>query len=313
MSPNVQLDDIDIVANRNSFRKFLDFVAGRRQDPFRMDMHMVNNTLFITRRERSARIMISGPHNSTGYGHDFEKKFTTPIEGLNESSSHHRVIRYMMGDLNCAVRYEVDAQYDDTETPEEIIPKQDDVDALIDAASQLTIKASETDRESQSQQSKLTEHHASAHESSFHHNNEIKAEPLKKGDTRVIVKGINVPASKLTEIKAKKHAPLGQCMPQLWFGRTPHLIVAKHTDGVVHKIEYTNAGERFKDWEKENQENLRKLVNLLAILRDMVKDMDTNDAVLVCETKGGGLELLQNNRVAGVLPKEIINKHWSGV
>ncbi len=34
MNQSLQLDDTDVLVNRNSLRKLLDFSAGRRQDPF---------------------------------------------------------------------------------------------------------------------------------------------------------------------------------------------------------------------------------------------------------------------------------------
>lgn len=60
LNPDVQLDAVDLILNRNSLRKLLDYAAGKRQDPFCMGLDMVKNTLFISRKEKHARMMIHG-------------------------------------------------------------------------------------------------------------------------------------------------------------------------------------------------------------------------------------------------------------
>ncbi|KAK5685663.1 hypothetical protein LTR17_027030 [Elasticomyces elasticus] len=181
MNPQRQLDDVDIIANRNSLRKLLDFAAGRSQEPFRIDLHLVRQTLFLTRREESALIMTSGRRNTGGYGQNFEKTFTTPVAGLESSSSHHRVIKYRLGSLICAVHFEIDAQYDDSDA----LGVQSDV--ARDLAASM-------------------EHLA------------LQAPVLpnnKAGSIRVALGGTPVPASRLAELKAKKKVQISQAMPQL--------------------------------------------------------------------------------------------------
>ncbi|KAF2196025.1 hypothetical protein GQ43DRAFT_384216, partial [Delitschia confertaspora ATCC 74209] len=264
MNPGTKVDNIDIFANRNSFRKLLHIVSGRRFDPFCMDLQMVKGTLFISRKEQDARTMIYGSLNS-GYGHSLEDTFTTPEEGLDHSSSHHRVIRYHMGNLNCAVRFEVDAYYE---------PYDGGVAVPEPAPSQM------------------------------------KFETYEYASTQVIRKGTLVSSSALAEIKAKKSHQVSQTMPQLWFGRTPYLLTGHNVDGVVHKISCTHAALEFRDWEKKNQETLRKLVGLLEMIIDVVKKTEKRAAVLVCEQKGGPIRILEKVNVAGVLSEEMCEEFW---
>ena len=93
MNSDFDFSNVDLIANRNSLRKLLDFSKGRAPDSFRIDLNLVNNTLFLTRRERNTREMIHGNQNS-GFGHNFERAFTQPAAGIEDSSGHHRVIRY---------------------------------------------------------------------------------------------------------------------------------------------------------------------------------------------------------------------------
>ncbi|KAK4903885.1 hypothetical protein LTR49_026569 [Elasticomyces elasticus] len=266
MNPQRQLDDVDIIANRNSLRKLLDFAAGRSQEPFRIDLHLVRQTLFLTRREKSVLIMTGGRRNTGGYGQNFEKTFTTPVAGLESSSSHHRVTKYRLGFLICAVRFEIDAQYDDPNA----LDVQSDVARDL-AAGRLYSRSS-------------------------------RCTP--------------VPASRLAELKAKKKVQISQAMPQLWFGRTPYLITGKHVDGKVEGIICTHAAERFGGWEAQHQASLRRLVDLLAWLRDKVRGMKRERATLLYDESGSDLQMLEGSTERGgmeaVLPDDVIKKYWTG-
>ena len=279
-NPNFRFDNIDIIANRNSFRKFLDFVTGRRQDPFCMDLHLVKNTLVIGRRERNARSMIYGAPNS-GYGHSFERAFTVPEAGLDHSSSHHRVITYRLGHLNCAVRFEVDAYYDNGKEDEEpgivdSIERDTEIPTL--AISQITIKDS--------------------------------PQPLP-GSARVIAKGTNIPISKLAELKAHKAEKATAAIPQLWFGRTPYLLTGIHTSGTVKEVKFAHIESRYADWETANQENLRKLVSVLGEVKEAVEKMGNGAAVLVCREKGAPIEIMEMRNKTSVLPEDSLRRFWS--
>lgn len=276
MNPDLQLDDIDIIANRNSFRKLLEFAAGKRQDPFRMVLNMVNKTMFISRSEKNARMMIHGAPNS-GYGHNLEKEFTVPEHGLDRSSSHHRVIRYHLGHLNCVVRFEVDAYYEAVDSQPSLTSSETALDQIASSISQLTVN---------------------------------DAKPAR-GATTVIRKGTVIPSSKLAEIKARKLEKIGETVPQLWFGRTPYLLTGQHVGGVVHSVRETDVGLKFPDWETANQDKLRKLVSLLADLKQLIGGMEKGAAVLVCEDKGAPLQIYRSKSEAGVLPEAIISRHWA--
>ncbi|KAK2597170.1 hypothetical protein N8I77_013033 [Diaporthe amygdali] len=114
MNPTVRFDDIDVLTNRNSLRKFFEFCKGRAQDSFRVNLYLVNNTLIIERCVRSTTEFLYGSGGS-GFGHNFEKAATRLPPGLENSLGHHRVLQYDFGGLKCAVRFEVDASYKDPE------------------------------------------------------------------------------------------------------------------------------------------------------------------------------------------------------
>ncbi|RYO59447.1 hypothetical protein AA0116_g6436 [Alternaria tenuissima] len=287
MKPNALLDEVDIIVNRNSLRKLLDFSAGKKLDAFCMGLHMIDKTLVISRKERNAQQMIHGASNA-GYGHNFEKTFTKPDHGMGNSSSHHRVIRYHIGPLNCVVRFEVDAYYEDPDTahsPEPTRPSKESVDTITAAMAQLDMA---TLPPTQSKSRKA---------------------PVDKS-TRVVEKGVSVDPSKLAEIKAKKFARLNEALPQLWFGRTPYFMNGNHNKGEVHSISISHAKSDFPRWEEANQDRLRKMVSLLAELRGAVALVQGKAAVLVYDDKGGPLKVYAMKNNQGVLPSGIIAKHW---
>ncbi|KAF9873957.1 hypothetical protein CkaCkLH20_08691 [Colletotrichum karsti] len=56
-------------------------------------------------------------------------------------------------------------------------------------------------------------------------------------------------------------------LTQMWFGRTPHLIVAQHRDGMFYTPEHYHGAPLLSAWEDQNQVALRKLVTLLEWLK----------------------------------------------
>ncbi|KAI4920231.1 uncharacterized protein J4E92_008449 [Alternaria infectoria] len=288
MGPDVVLDQVDIIANRNSLRKLLDFSAGRKLDIFCMGLHMVGNTLVISRKERNAQQMIHGAPNA-GYGHNFEKTFTMPDHGMGNSSSHHRVIRYHIGPLNCVVRFEVDAYYDD---PGVVLdskskqPRDEPVSTVSAAMAQLNIAGLPPTQ------------------------TKPRKTPADK-PTVVVEKGTFIDPSKLAEIKAKKAARLTEALPQLWFGRTPYFMNGNHDKGTVHSVSISHAEKEYPRWEEANQDRLRKMVSLLAEIKEVVAGTKERAAVLVYDEKGGPLKVYAMKKNGGVLPADLISRHWS--
>jgi hypothetical protein len=288
MKPNTLLDEVDIIVNRNSLRKLLDFSAGKKLDAFCMGLHMIGKTLVINRKERNAQQIIHGSSNA-GYGHSFEKTFTEPDDEMGNSSSHHRVIRYHIGPLDCVVRFEVDAYYDDPDAvldSESRHPTEEPIGVVTNALAQLNMVGSPPTQPK-------------------------SRKPAADKPTRVVEKGVFVDASKLAEIKAKKLARLNEALPQLWFGRTPYFMNGNHDKGKVHSVDINHAKSGFPRWEEANQDRLRKMVSLLTEIKSVTQGLQNRAGVLVHDEKGGPLKFYAMRNNPGVLPNEIIQKHWS--
>ena len=292
MNPDFDFSNVDLVTNRNSLRKLLDFSEGRVPDSFRIELNLLQDTLFLTRRERNTRELIHGNRNS-GFGHNFERAFTQPEVGIEDSSSHHRIIQYSLGDLVCVVRFEVDTclQGDsDSEEPEMAkfdttsLPRRNDLQAAFASLS-------------------LTESSQK----------EKKKKPTQYQPTLTIPRGHFVPSSRIAEIKARSGShKLSQMIPQLWFGRTPHVFIGSHKDGTFTSIHSIHLTDHFPNWEKSHQDGLRKMARLIADLRETVRATPGGACVAVCNHKVKPLRLaiFSSAGQKAVLPDDIIHQYW---
>ncbi|OHW90520.1 hypothetical protein CSPAE12_10784 [Colletotrichum incanum] len=211
---------------------------------------------------------------------NYEKASVKFPLGLEDSLGHHRTLRYSLGALSCAVQFEVDASYDpDGEGATHL-------DTLTLPMEKLSIQGAQP--------------------------GEVK-EPPKGLQVETTYVGARVMRqSTAAEIKStiNKKAP-GQCMPQLWFGRTPWLIIDHHTKGTFDKTKITDAAAKFGDWEMTHQTTLRKLVTVLAELRDAVRKNGGRHSAAVYERGSGAIRTfgLPSDRQA--LPADLQQKLWT--
>ncbi|KAK0384523.1 hypothetical protein NLU13_8609 [Sarocladium strictum] len=107
-SPRYSFNDVDLLVNRNTLRKFFDMCRGKSpsHSDFRLNLFMERNTLII---ERTEKYNVTRAEDAFGYGKNFEDACTDAPKGLEESVSHHRMIECRFGGLKCAIRFEVDA------------------------------------------------------------------------------------------------------------------------------------------------------------------------------------------------------------
>ncbi|KAF7559945.1 hypothetical protein G7046_g4215 [Stylonectria norvegica] len=297
MSPSFKFDDVDVVINRNSLRKLLEFCLDKSQMSFRLVLHTIGNTLVVERCEENTVDMIIGPHSNSGFGHSFEQATTFAPAGMEDICGHHRVLRYSLGGLSCAVRFEVDASYDPEGEATLFEPRTttmsggDETELLAKALGTFKLDTKTSGGSAPSSQ------------------DEPKIE--------VILRGTAVSHHKMAEIKSlKMFKSSKRPMAQLWFGRTPFLIQGLHQDGVFSKIQISNAGSDFKRWETEdrNQAALRKVASLLDQLRAVVKETKGNSCIAIY-TRGvqpKEIRIFGMRESQQPLPKDVIERFWEG-
>jgi hypothetical protein len=151
LRPDNRFDEMDLLIDRKTLRKFFDFCKGIVQDSFRLNLYLVNDTLLIQQCMKSPTKCM-GHSGGSPLGYSFDKAVTRLPYGLRDSSSYHRVIQYDFGSLKCAVRFQADVAYGYREPMEisedqlsEVAPRDQQMDSLAAAFSLLTLKDAGTD------------------------------------------------------------------------------------------------------------------------------------------------------------------------
>ncbi|KAK2053599.1 hypothetical protein LY76DRAFT_667131 [Colletotrichum caudatum] len=278
MNPDVSFDNIDVVTNRTSLRKLLDFCAGRSGDCFRLNLHLVRNTLIVERCDKNTREFKTGSRDG-GWGRHFEKASANYPAGLRQSLSHHRTLRYSIGALSCAVQFEVDASYEQDN-------KAGPLDGLVPRMETVSIPRA--------------------------HLSEAKS-PWQGLQVETAYAGARVMDQSTTaELKSSsKNKNINYYMSQLWFGRTPWIIVGLHTEGTFDSRRITDVTDRFAEWEVNNQEILRKLVTVLGELRTAIQKNGGRHCAAVFARGSGIIGVFDLMSVRQAVPMDLRQKLWT--
>ncbi|KAF2502822.1 hypothetical protein BU16DRAFT_554855 [Lophium mytilinum] len=99
--------------------------------------------------------------------------------------------------------------------------------------------------------------------------------------------------------------------PRMYFGRIPTIIVGTYRDGSFSSIQAFDSKRMLHEWERERQEDLRKLVHLLRQWKDTTKQAG-GKAVALCDAQFWPLKFdvykMQSTR--GVLEEEMVTRFW---
>lgn len=241
-NPSFDIRSIDVVTDRNIIRKLLSFInpSSTRNglEPFTFNIEIAKDTAIFSRVETATHEIIK-PHEFRGFGHEFEKVYTTTQ--INGSTGHHRIISYRFGDLNFIVRHETDGYLGATPPSHSKAPESDNLLRLLGSLS-----LSPTTPKLTSAASKLS----------------IKPS------------GQPIPLASTLEIKTRvRHKPLNieEIAPQLWVSQTPKLVRAYHHNGRFQRVEVEDVAAMIKGWEGRNQVDLRKLAALISRIVGVVR------------------------------------------
>jgi hypothetical protein len=282
--PSFDIASIDVVTDRNNIRKLLSYVnphgSSHKPEDFTIHVEVTNNTAIFCRTETKTEEYI-GPNEFRGYGHSFEKKCTS--RQVSGSTGHHRIISYRFGGLKFIVRHETDGYVGDSSARlSRPAAEVDDLSSVLDSLS-LSPKSS-------------------------------KPGKTVPASSKLVIRkeGQAVPLHSTLEVKTRvAHRPLafGDVGSQLWVSQTPKLVRAYHTKGVFEVPKVEDVAAQVKDWEDQNQKDLRMLAGLIRKIRDTVRESggrailkyDANRDNLVFHKLGG----------KQMLPKDLYAK-WEG-
>ncbi|KAB8232588.1 uncharacterized protein BDW43DRAFT_311973 [Aspergillus alliaceus] len=281
--PDFPTADIDIVGCGSTLGNLLRFTSNIDKK-FRFVVQCVGKTVFFIRRENSPTQTIP---NVRGYGHAFPEVYTTWDAEVKGSESHQRVIQYSLGGLNCVVRFEADGYHPD------LIPQKDQVKNTI------TSDSAKEDEKSVDQPL-----------SAFNDNSVSSYHLTDKALTKEIGGGYIPQAAifdlKTRSIRRKDQDVLGEQLPRLWISQIPNIVLAFHRFGVFEEIQTTDAREMIKNWETEEEDNLRRLVALLNMLTAFARGQPDGRLEVFHDEGSSVLELrVVGDNVSNALPEEV--------
>jgi hypothetical protein len=274
MNSDYQFMDVDVLADRNNLRVLLEFVSGKANGPFRLDLYSLFNTLIIVRNESKWWKFADGK----SHGINFEHFFTRPENGMEDATSHYRAIRYPMGPLSVVCRFEADA-YDDGVASDQL-----------------------TESETQAVSGGL------AVRPNFNFRAPIRV--LQKGH---IVPTAQMVELKTQAAKEEFRPVACQDQLWFGRTKLLYTGSYVPGDGTVKQIRLEDATARVKKWEDSQQENLRKLAGLLQSLKQtMKKHRSANSGlVLVREEKSGPLTVKEmESTTRRAIGRQAFERHW---
>jgi hypothetical protein len=156
-NPSFDIRLIDVVTDRNNIRKLLSFINPRSSrnglEKFTINIEVTKATAIFYRDETTTHEFIR-PHEFKGFGHKFEKAYTT--SQISGSTGHHRIISYHFGDLNFIVRYETDGYVDANTKIPSSNSKEPENDSLSSMLGSLSLSPTDSPPNSTPARSKLT-------------------------------------------------------------------------------------------------------------------------------------------------------------
>ena len=245
-NPSFDICSVDIVTDRNNICKLLSFInpSSTRNglEAFTINVEVAENTVIFSRAETATYEFI-GPYEFKGFGHEFEKAYTT--SQISGSTGHHRILSYRFSDLNFIVRHETDGYVASTAiaSPSK---KELESDSLSSMLGSLSLSSNSSPPNPTLHGSKLT----------------IKEE------------GQVISLDSTLEIKTRVvHKPLDihEVATQLWISQTPKLMRAYHSKGMFQIPKVEDVAALIQRWEDRNQTDLKKLAALIKNILKMVR------------------------------------------
>jgi hypothetical protein len=283
--------EVNLFACGSTLGNLLRFVRGQDK-AFRMLVYLVENTIFLVRRENSPTEVIP---DVRGFGHTFPEANTTWEADVRGSASHQRLIRYSFGGFDAVVRFEADGYIKPPDSPYRkgsptTVPSTTTVKDLADS-----LEATSITPPTPSGQETL----------------------LQPQGLTIKTAGSLIPQSALFDLKTRgiktrsKGTHMAEELPRLWVSQIPTFILAFHTNGLfkTEDIEIKDVRDDVTNWEEKHKKELACLAALLHRIRDMVKEQPGRKMELVHDGKGV-LEVRKQLSDAGEVLSESVMEQW---
>ena len=283
-NPLFDIRSIDVVSDRNNIRKLLSFIdpgsSKNGLEAFTINIEVMKNTAIFCREETVVQEFIR-QDDFRGFGHEFEKAYTT--NQIHCSTGHHRIISYRFSGLNLIIRHETDGFIGVDEMTESSSREPGGVD-LSRMLGSLSLSSPTFPSGSIPAGSKLT----------------IRQE------------GQIVALDSTLEIKTRvrrKPLTVEEVAPQLWISQTPKLVRAYHERGKFQVPVVEDVAAQIKGWEESNQKNLKTLAAVIAKIIGVVKPH--GHVVVKCDNERDSL-IFRKAEGKKMLPEDLYMK-WEAV
>jgi len=279
VNPEFDLSQMDILSDRNNLRKLFRWVTNSPElKDFRIDAELAGNTVLFTRWDESSSTIIRG---FRGFGHEFEKANTSAAPGCENSTGHHRIVTYELGDIKLLVRYEVDGCLALTADPKE----KTRTGPAAATTSPKTKSADDDDLAAALGGLK------------------ISGEPipfdLSNTKLHYIPNGLLVDQSEVMELKTRvQHKQLDweETWPQLFLSQTRYLLLAKHFRGefvIIEKNDFNS--DQLKEYVRRGKAGLIRLKSVLKTMKVLVVKYGKGNHGLSFVYENGNMKVFLRN------------------
>ncbi|KAG6301227.1 hypothetical protein E4U45_003421 [Claviceps purpurea] len=276
-NPSFNVRSVDVISDRNNIRKLLSFIRpgtdGDVNEQFTIKLELVGKTLLLGRCETAVTEYIA-PSSFRGYGHEFEKAYTT--NQIGGSTSHYGIVSYRFCGLNFMIRYQTDG----------FVSTQ-----RADSAREALWERLESPTPS------------------FVNRTPPTVDPSLK-EVIVLRKGHSVPLGSILEIKTRANVgslEFDDVAPQLWVSQTSKLVRAFHAKGCFFKPQVEDVSVQLKEWELDSQQDLKMLGALIDKIITVVKGCDGR-GILRYDVATGSLIISRDEGNERMLPEDLYSK-----
>ncbi|KAL2074254.1 hypothetical protein VTL71DRAFT_8032 [Oculimacula yallundae] len=289
-NPNLAMG-IDIVACSSTLGNLLRFVR-QQEKSFRILVELVDETLFLIRRENSPTELIDGVR---GFGHSFPEAYTTWDSDVKQSTSHQRLLRYNFGGLHLLVRFEADGYLP--------LPKNEaskPVTSLAKPSGHFNFESLAKSFEA----AKVDPEEYLALSSSTNDKLVAKQAGRAVGQDRVF-------DLKTRSIWKKDRDLLSEEIPRLWLAQISNFVVAYHEKGVFkpENVLVRDVKQDVAKWETEQDAVLAQLAALLHTLISKAREQK-DGKFEIRRTEKGDFELRGQLNDAGEVLSQGVRKQW---
>ncbi|KAJ7162824.1 hypothetical protein C8R46DRAFT_1101622 [Mycena filopes] len=262
-------EKIDFVTDRNGLRKLMRWIDSANADTeakeFRIDTQLAGTTVLLNRWEKKTR------ENFSGFSF-----------GCEESTGHHRIVKYDLNGLKMVVRFEVDACIPTAAQSSVGSTSVASIDDIVDSLAGINI---------------TTKKSAST--------------PTTTHGLTITDGGAPVPHASLVELTTRSEKrqfdfDWKDAYPQLFFSQTPHHFLAVHNRGRFGEVNKRKlASTEMRAIERQIQPSLKKLRVALDTIKAIVVEHGQRGR-LTLVFRGGKLQVFERTSEASCLPDEVM-------